>query len=299
MSLLIVGSVALDSVETPKGSVHRVLGGAASYASIAASHFVKTHLVGIVGDDFPPEHLAVFENHGVDTRALEKRSGQTFFWAGRYHSDLIHRDTLITELGVFENWLPEIPENLRQSPYVFLGNIHPDLQMHVLDQMKGVRFVGCDTMNLWINIARKELDQVIRRVDLLFVNDEEARMLTGEISLSRAAKAIQNMGPKMVIIKRGEHGATLHSGEQVFFVPALPLDEVADPTGAGDTFAGALMGYVAGQNDHRFEQLCRGLTHGAVLASYCVEDFSLNQLLKVDHPQIQKRLDQLLAMIKF
>lgn len=293
-----MGSVALDDVETPSGKAERILGGAATFGCVAASRFVKPEMVGIVGDDFPEQHIRLFEECGVGTTALEKKTGKTFHWEGRYHENMIHRDTLLTELGVFEDWLPQIPESLRSMPYLFLGNIHPELQLHVLKQMSNVKLVGCDTMNLWINIARDELAEVISKVDVLIINDEEARMLTEKVSLSLAAKEILEMGPSVVIVKRGEHGATVHSRDRLFFCPALPIDHVADPTGAGDTFAGAMMGFLAKTGNTEFSDICRGVVMGTVLASFCVEDFSLNRLIHVDDRQMEDRRKMLEDMVK-
>lgn len=299
MSLLIVGSVALDDIETSRARVSRILGGAASFSSIAASRFTQTELVGIVGDDFPQSHIDLFKKHGVGLGALEVKEGATFHWAGRYHDDLIHRDTLRTDLGVFEDWQPNIPSALRDIPFVFLANIHPDLQLHVLDQMQNVRLVGCDTMNLWINVAREPLDRIIERSDILLVNDEEARQLTEEISLTKAARVLQSRGPKVIIIKRGEHGASVHGEGRMFYAPAYPIEEVADPTGAGDTFAGALMGYLAEKNSVEFDDVCQGVIQGTVLASFCVEDFSLNRLVTATEKEIGARLERLKEIVRW
>lgn len=300
MGLLIVGSVALDDIETASGKkMTRILGGAASFASIAAARFTRPELVGVIGSDFPEEHVEMFKSQNVGIEALERREGATFHWSGRYHADQVHRDTLKTELGVFEDWKPTIPQSLRGSPYLLLGNIHPDLQLHVLDQMKNVRLVGCDTMNLWINTAREALDRVIERSHILLLNDEEARMLSGESSLPKAAKILQERGPRIIIIKRGEHGASVHGPGQMFFAPAFPIDNVVDPTGAGDTFAGALMGYLAQKEAMDFDSVCRGVINGAVLASFCVEDFSLNQLIKAQQEEVQERMNILADIVLF
>jgi len=299
MSLLIVGSVALDDIETTHGKAERILGGAASFASIAAAHFTQPQLLGIVGDDFPLEHIELFKARGVDTQALEIKPGKTFYWAGRYHADFMHRDTLLTELGVFENWSPTIPEALRGAAYVLLGNIHPELQLHVLEQMPGARFVACDTMNLWIKTARRGLNQVIEKIDLLLINDEEARMLSGEVALPLAARAIQAQGPRVVIIKRGEHGASVHTPDGVFYVPAYPVEAIVDPTGAGDTFAGALMGFLASRDSVEFSDLCQGVVQGAVLASFAVETFSLEGLVAARPQEIEQRAQTLARMVRW
>jgi len=299
MSLLIVGSVALDDIETTHGKAERILGGAASFASIAAAHFTPPQLLGIVGDDFPLEHIELFKARGVDTQALEIKPGKTFYWAGRYHADFMHRDTLLTELGVFENWSPTIPEALRGASYILLGNIHPELQLHVLEQMPSARFVACDTMNLWIKTARRALNQVIERTDLLLINDEEARMLSGEVALPLAARAIQAQGPRVVIIKRGEHGASVHTPDGVFYVPAYPVEAIVDPTGAGDTFAGALMGYLASRDSVEFSDLCQGVVQGAVLASFAVETFSLEGLVAAQPKEVEQRAQMLARMVRW
>lgn len=298
MSLLVVGSVALDDVETPEAKAEGILGGAASFASVAAARFAKVELVGIVGSDFPEEHIEMFKSQGVGTQALEVKEGKTFHWEGRYHEDMVHRDTLMTELGVFEDWSPVIPESLRKMPFVFLGNIHPQLQLDVLDQMEEPKLVGCDTMNLWINIARDELEQVIKRTNILIINDEEARMLTEVISLHKAARMLQEMGPEIIIIKRGEHGASVHGKDRLFFAPAYPLDDVTDTTGAGDTFAGAMMGYLTQQNSDRYEDVCRGVLNGSVLASFAVEGFSLKRLAESTATELEERMNILGQMVR-
>lgn len=299
MSLLIVGSVALDDIETTHSKAESILGGAASFASVAAAQFTQPQLVGIVGEDFPAEHIALFKAQGVDTQALEVGPGKTFHWAGRYHEDFMHRDTLLTELGVFENWSPTIPESQCGAAYVLLGNIHPELQLHVLEQVHGAPFVACDTMNLWIKTARKALDQVIERTDLLLINDEEARMLSGEVSLTQAARAVQSRGPGVVVIKRGEHGASVHGPDGLFYAPAYPVEAVVDPTGAGDTFAGALMGYLADQDSVEFGDICHGVVQGTVLASFAVEAFSLDALVAAQPKEIAQRMNALAKMVRW
>ncbi len=298
MSLLIVGSVALDDIETTHSKAESILGGAASFASVAAARYTRPELVGIVGRDFPREHIDLFEGQGVGIAALEVSAGKTFHWAGRYHEDFMHRDTLRTELGVFEDWSPTIPKSLRGASYVLLGNIHPQLQLDVLEQMRNCRLVGCDTMNLWINTAREALDQVIERTNLLLINDQEARMLSSEFSLPRAAKVIQERGPQVIVIKRGEHGASVHSGGRVFYAPAYPVEAVVDPTGAGDTFAGALMGYLARQDSVEFEEVCRGVIQGTVLASFAVEAFSLQALVEARPEEVEHRVNTLAEMVR-
>lgn len=299
MSLLVVGSVALDDIETTHSKAEGILGGAASFASVAAAQFTRPQLVGIVGEDFPAEHIALFKARGVGTQALEVGPGKTFHWAGRYHEDFMHRDTLLTELGVFEDWSPAIPDSLCGSAFVLLGNIHPELQLDVLNQVSGPRFVACDTMNLWIKTARQALDRVIERTDLLLINDEEARMLSGEVSLTRAARAVQARGPRVVVIKRGEHGASVHGPDGVFYAPAYPVETVVDPTGAGDTFAGALMGYLASRDSADFDQIRRGVVHGTVLASFAVEAFSLDGLVAARPEEIEQRMNVLAEMVRW
>lgn len=299
MSLLTVGSVAFDKIETPFGETDKIVGGAATYITLTASYFTeKNNLVGIVGTDFPSEMVEVFKKHHINIEGLEIASeGKTFFWHGRYHSDMNHRDTLVTELGVFENWEPEIPESYQDAKYVMLGNIAPTLQFHTLKKLKTrPKFVLMDTMNLWMDIAMDDLKKTIKEVDCLTINDSEARQLSGEYSLRKAAKKILTMGPKSLVIKKGEHGALLFQGERIFFCPAMPLDEVFDPTGAGDTFAGGFIGYLAATDDISFENLKRGIIYGSAMASFCVEKFGTERLLYLEGAEIKQRVQDFLNL---
>jgi sugar/nucleoside kinase (ribokinase family) len=291
--LLVIGSVAYDTVETPKASAERIMGGSASFFSTAAARFCRPVVVAVVGDDYEDEHLARLERAGVDLQGLKRVPGKTFFWHGRYGKDFISRDTLTTELGVFEEFDPVVPEALKRVPYLFLANIAPHLQLQVLDQLERPRFVGLDTMNLWIDIARDDLHRVLSRVDALFVNDEEAEQLTGFRSVLRAARALQDMGPRVVVIKRGEHGALTFAGDDVFFAPAYPLEDVHDPTGAGDTYAGGFMGFLASSGDTSVSNLRQASVVGTLMASFCVEGFSLDGLDRAELPEVWKRYEEL------
>ena len=288
MSLLAVGSIALDSVETPFGRREDVLGGSATYFSTAASFFGPVRLVAVVGEDFPEEHVRFLASRGVDLAGLERAPGRTFRWKGRYEFDLNQAHTLDTQLNVFASFRPKLPEAYRDSEYVFLGNIEPDLQRAVLDQVRRPRFVACDTMNFWISSKRQSLVETLSRVDLLFVNDAEARQLAGESNVVLAARKIQAMGPKAVAVKRGEHGALFFSGDEVFAASAYPLEAVFDPTGAGDSFAGGFMGHVA-RHGASPAVLRRAIVLGGVLASFAVEEFSLERLKRLEEPEIRAR----------
>ena len=296
--LLIVGSVAFDSVETPAGKVAMALGGSASYASIAASYWCRPLAVGVVGEDFRQRHFQPFVDHGVDVLGVQKVPGKTFHWRGRYHDDFKGRDTLETALNVFESFDPQIPDEYRQAKYVFLGNIDPGLQSKVLDQTDNAELVAMDTMNLWIDIARDGLLDVLRRVDLLFINDEEAIQLTGSSSIVGAAETVLRMGPRFLVIKRGEYGALLFGPDTRLFVPAVLLDRVVDPTGAGDSFAGGFMGHVAGAGSLDRNTLASALIDGAVIASFCVEAFSVDGICGVDESRFAERRVQLERMIR-
>ncbi|MDZ7373784.1 MAG: PfkB family carbohydrate kinase [candidate division KSB1 bacterium] len=299
MSVVVVGSVALDSVETPAGKVEEALGGSALYFAAAASLLAPVKVVGVVGQDFDHRQIEFLRQRGVDFEGLEVQEGKTFRWGGVYHSNLNERTTLFTHLNVFEGFSPKIPTSYVDSPFLFLANIHPKLQREVLDQMRRPRFVAMDTMNYWITGSPEELRQVLRRVDLLVINDEEARQLTGLYPLAQAASAIQAMGPKAVVIKKGEHGALLFHGKRAFSAPAYPLARVVDPTGAGDTFAGGLMGYLAWKGDTSFETLKQAVMVGTALASFCVEDFSLSGLERITLADVQQRLQDLYELTRF
>jgi sugar/nucleoside kinase (ribokinase family) len=289
MSILVVGSVAYDTVETPFGKAERVLGGSASFFSVAASFFVPVNLVAVVGRDFGDAQLAAFKGRPIDLQGLERQDGATFHWQGKYSYDLNSRDTICTELNVFEAFKPKIPAAYRKSEFVFLGNIDPALQREVLEQVERPKIVACDTMNFWIKGRLDELKKTLRRVDILLINDSEARELSGEWNIVKAARAIHALGPKTLVIKKGEHGVLMFSPEGSFAAPAYPLEDVFDPTGAGDTFAGGFMGYLASHAGQGEEALRRAVIMGSALASFCVEAFSLDRLLKLDRKEIDAR----------
>jgi sugar/nucleoside kinase (ribokinase family) len=299
MPLLVVGSIALDSVETPFGRRDEVLGGSATYFSTAASFFTPVRLVATVGEDFPQAHVRFLEERGVDLAGLERRPGRTFRWKGRYGFDLNQAHTLDTQLNVFADFEPVLPPAYRDSGYVFLGNIDPDLQRKVLDQVRAPRFVACDTMNYWIGSRRESLLQTLRRVDLLFVNDSEVRQLAGEHNVVKAARAILAMGPRAVVVKRGEYGALFFSGDHVFASSAYPLASLFDPTGAGDTFAGGFMGYLARMRCDDLQTLRRAIVLGGVLASFTVEQFSLERLKTLEPEEIRVRYRELRQLAHF
>ena len=295
MSVLIVGSIALDDIKTQLAEHKNLLGGSASYGAVSASNFSPVSLVGIVGEDFPKEHVELFRNRQIDLAGLQIVPGKTFRWSGEYMWDMNTRETRSVELNVFETFTPALPEGYRQTPIVLLANIAPDLQHHVLDQVSQPRFVIADTMDLWINIAKDSLTRLIGRVDMLILNDGEARQFTGETSLIKAGKKIREMGPAYVAIKKGEHGCLLFGPEAEFFsCPAFPLEDIHDPTGAGDTFAGGLAGYLSancGTGEVTFDALKKAVVYGSVLASFNVEAFSLERLKTVDKAQIESRYD--------
>ncbi len=289
MSILVVGSVAYDTVETPFGRAERVLGGAASYFSVAASFFCPVNLVAVVGRDFGEEQLRAFRGRSIDLAGLERADGLTFHWQGKYSYDLNSRDTLRTDLNVFEGFQPKIPAAYGRSEYVFLGNIHPKLQLDVLDQVKGPRLVALDTMNFWISGTPDELRRTLARVDVLLINDSEARQLSGEWNLVKAARAIRALGPRTLVVKKGEHGVVMFGEAGSFAAPAFLLEEVFDPTGAGDTFAGGFMGYLASCGVTDDATLRQAVIMGSTLASFAVEAFSLDRLLKLTRPEIDER----------
>ena len=299
MDLVVVGSVAYDSVETKWGKRDNALGGAATFFSVAASHFTTPGLVGVVGDDFQEHDVDLLKRCGVNLEGLERAAGKTFRWGGVYHDDMNGRDTLFTELNVFEAFQPKLPAEYRSAQFLFLGNIHPSLQAEVLEQVDTPRFVGLDTMNLWIDIGRPELVRVLERVDALFVNDEEAPQLTGKHNLRDAADAIRDMGPSVAVIKRGEYGAAVFSEDDVFVMPAFLLERVVDPTGAGDTFAGGFMGHLAETQDLTPTNLRKAAVVGNVMASFCVEGFSLDTLGTVTRDEITKRYREFVDLTSF
>src|SRR5712691_3909126 len=289
MSILVVGRVAYDTVETPFGRAEKVLGGSASFFAVAASFFVPVNLVAVVGDDFGEAPLAAFKGRPIDLEGLEKTAGKTFHWQGRYSYDLNARETVCTDLNVFEFFQPRIPDRYRRSEHVFLGNIDPVLQRQVLDQVERPKIVACDTMNFWISGKPDELRKTLSAVDVLLVNDAEARQLSGEWNVVKAARAIRALGPRTLVIKKGEHGVLMFSEEGSFAAPAYPLEEVFDPTGAGDTFAGGFLGYLAGCAEADEASLRRAVVMGSTLASFCVEAFSLDRLLTLSRPEIDRR----------
>ncbi len=297
--VLIVGSVALDSVRTPFGEAEDALGGAASYASVSASFFAPVRMVAVVGEDFPEEHVAEFARRRIDLRGLSRAPGSTFRWAGYYEYDLNQAHTTDTQLNVFASFRPELPEEYRHSPFVFLANIDPELQLAVLDQVRQPQLVACDTMNYWITSAREKVLKVLARVDVALMNDAEARQLTGESNVIAAARQILNFGPGAVIIKKGEHGALMFSREARFAAPSYPLEEVNDPTGAGDTFAGGFMGYLARCGECDDSALRRAIISGSVMASFTVEDFSLRRLFRLTAEEIAERYHEVGVMTRF
>ncbi|MBT8487590.1 MAG: sugar kinase [Gemmatimonadetes bacterium] len=290
MSILCVGSVALDSVETPFGKADRVLGGSAVYFGAAATAFHPVQIVGVVGDDYPLDDLGFLEARGADLGGIERAAGESFFWAGRYHYDLNTRDTLDTRLGVFADFDPKIPDAFRGARYVFLGNIDPVLQLDVLDQVAAPDVVACDTMNYWIEGSRDALLRLLERVDILLVNDEEVRQLAGKSNLLKAASWVQDRGPGIVVVKKGEHGAILFGDDWIFYVPGYPLEEIFDPTGAGDAFAGGFMGYLAQSDSVDAAHLRRAMVYGSALGSFACEEFSIGRLRDLTRDEVSERV---------
>ncbi len=301
MGLAVIGSIALDSIETPFDKVERALGGSATYISLAASYFTApVDLVGVVGDDFDKEYIELLEEHDIDLTGLEIiEGGKTFHWSGKYHYDLNTRDTLSTELNVFEKFDPVIPDKFVNSRFVVLGNIDPVLQLKTLNQFKDPKFIICDTMNFWIEGKKDDLIEVLKKIDLLIINDSEARLLAEEANLIKAAKIIQDMGPEYLIIKKGEHGALLFGEDTIFSAPAYPLENIYDPTGAGDTFAGGLSGYLHQTEDLSFENLKRAVVYGSAMASFCVEQFSTKGIEDLTSLRIHDRFLEFLELSKF
>jgi len=301
--LLIVGTVAFDAIETPFGKTDKILGGAATYIGLSAANFnnVDSAIVSVVGEDFPEEHLNLLRSKNINIEGLEVvKGGKTFFWSGKYHNDMNSRDTLVTELNVLENFNPVVPENYKDADVVMLGNLHPLVQLGVINQMTTKpKLVVLDTMDFWMNCALDELKQVIAKVDVITINDEEARQLSGEYSLVKAARVIAKMGPKYVVIKKGEHGALLFHEDEAFFAPALPLEEVFDPTGAGDTFAGGFTGHIASTNNISFENMKNAIIQGSNLASFCVEKFGTERMEDLSKKEINSRLVQFKQLTQF
>jgi len=299
MSVLIVGSTALDSIKTATAENPRLLGGSASHAALAASFFSPVNLVGVVGEDFPPAYRRLYQRHGINLDGLQTKPGRTFHWAGEYERDMNQRRTLKTELGVFADFCPELPAAYRNTPYVLLANIAPALQLHVLAQMNRPRFVAADTMDLWINAARKDLLRLARRVDAFVLNDSESRLLTGEDNLVLALRKIHRFGPRYVIVKKGSHGAVLSGPEGLFLAPAYPLRRVVDPTGAGDSFLGGLMGFLASSRGLLETNLRRAVLHGTVVASFCCEGFGVKRTAALKLADIGRRYGELERMMQF
>ncbi|MSO55453.1 MAG: sugar kinase [Acidobacteria bacterium] len=298
--ILAVGSVAFDSIKTPFGEASRVVGGAATYFAIAASFFTDVRIVAVIGEDFGANVEKVFGGRPIDVTGLEKVPGETFRWKGEYGFDLNSRETIYTHLNVFEGFKPKIPERHRSSPFVFLGNIHPTLQLDVLNQLQRPRLVGADSMNYWIERTPAELKEVLKRVDILLINDSEARELAGEANLVKAARTVQAMGPKTLVIKRGEHGVLMtRTGGGFFAAPAMPLEDVFDPTGAGDTFAGGFLGYLASCGDVNDATLARAIIYGSTLASFAVQDFSVDRLLRLTMDEISDRFNEFKKLTHF
>ena len=299
MSLLIVGSVALDSIETTKESREKILGGSANYASLAASFFTYSSMVGVVGDDYPSDIFATMNRKGIDTTGITTEQGETFSWGGVYSEDFSERETLFTNLNVFENFNPELSDTHKKLEYLLLGNIHPGLQLNVLSQLEEPKITACDTMNLWINTALEGLKSLIQKIDILLVNDEEVKLLSGIRNTSAAAKMILEMGPRFLIVKKGSDGAAIFGEDFEFHLPAFPIREVRDPTGAGDAFAGALMAYIAMVDSVNEDHLKRAMVAGTILASFCVEDFGIEALLKVTPEEINQRFESMRRLTQF
>ncbi|WP_277632125.1 PfkB family carbohydrate kinase [Avrilella dinanensis] len=301
--LLIVGTVAFDEIETPFGKTDKILGGAATYIGLSASHFnnVDSAIVSVIGGDFPQEYLDLLTDRNIDISGIEKvENGKTFFWSGRYHNDLNSRDTLDTQLNVLADFNPVVPQHFKNAEVVMLGNLHPNIQISVLDQMtEKPKLVVLDTMNFWMDCALDELKEVMKRIDVITINDEEARQLSGEYSLVKSAEIIHKMGPKYIVIKKGEHGALLFHNNQVFFAPALPLKEVFDPTGAGDTFAGGFAGYMAQQQTVSFHNMKNAVIYGSNLASFCVEKFGTQRMEQLSKDEVDTRLQQFKMLTQF
>lgn len=302
MSLIIIGTVAFDAIETPFGKTDKIIGGSATYAGLSAANLgVSPKLVAVVGDDFPEKYINNLKEKGFDLEGLQIKKGEkSFFWSGKYHLDMNTRDTLVTELNVLENFDPVIPESYQDCKYLMLGNLAPQIQQQVINGLKKrPKLIVMDTMNFWMDIAMDDLKKTISMVDLLTINDEEARQLSGEYSLYTAAMKILEMGPKYLIIKKGEHGALLFYGDKLFYAPALPLEMVKDPTGAGDTFAGGFIGHLAKTDDISFENMKRAVIKGSALASFCVEDFGTSRMFEIDKEFIEERVNKFVDLTKF
>ncbi len=302
MSLLVVGTVAFDSIETPFGKADKIIGGSGTYIGLASSFFYSNiKLISVVGDDFPKATLDNFNKKGINTDGVKVMNGEkSFFWAGRYHMDMNTRDTLTTDLNVLANFNPVVPVKNRKPEFLMLGNIEPSLQLSVIKQLKArPKLIVMDTMNYWMDNSKPALTKVLKKVDVLMINDEEARQLSGEYSLLKASRLILKMGPRILIVKKGEHGALLFFGEQIFFAPALPLESVFDPTGAGDSFAGGFIGYLAKSKNISFINMKRAIIYGSAMASFCVEKFGPQRLLEIKQAQVRKRVNEFVELTKF
>jgi sugar/nucleoside kinase (ribokinase family) len=302
MSLLVIGTVAFDAIETPFGKTDKIVGGAATYISVSASYFGNNiNLVSVVGEDFPQATIDMLSNKGINTEGLQIKQGEkTFFWSGKYHADMNTRDTMDTQLNVLSNFDPIIPESYQDCKYLMLGNLMPSLQQKVIKGLRNrPKLIVMDTMNFWMEVALADLLETMKLVDVLTINDEEARLLTGEYSLVKAARKILTMGPKYLIIKKGEHGALLFHEKEVFFAPALPLEEVFDPTGAGDTFAGGFIGYISSTDDISFDNMKRAVIHGSAMASFCVEKFGLERIEGLSDGEIDERIKEFINLVQF
>lgn len=302
MSLLVVGTVAFDAIETPFGKTDKIIGGAATYAAITASYFTKeTNLVAVVGDDFPEEQIKDFQRQGINTEGLQIKKGEkSFFWSGKYHNDMNSRDTLATELNVLADFDPIVPDSYQDCQFLMLGNLTPAVQQSVINRMwHRPKLIVLDTMNFWMDVAWNDLIDTLKMVDVLTINDAEARQLSGEYSLTKAARKILEMGPKYLIIKKGEHGALLFNKDHVFFAPALPLEEVFDPTGAGDTFAGGFIGYLAKSKDISFDNMKRAIIFGSAMASFCVEKFGTERIRSLTQSEIDERVQEFISLVQF
>ncbi|UKN00666.1 PfkB family carbohydrate kinase [Paracrocinitomix mangrovi] len=302
MSLITVGSVAFDAIETPFGKTDKIIGGAGTYIALSSSYFTNDQkIISVVGDDFPNETLADLKSRGVDIEGIQIKQGEkTFFWSGKYHNDMNSRDTLVTELNVLENFDPIVPDSYQGSDFLMLGNLAPAVQKSVIERLQNrPKLIAMDTMNFWMDIAWDDLMETLKLVDVLIINDEEARQMSKEYSLVRAAKVIMAMGPKYLIIKKGEHGALLFEGEKIFYAPALPLEEVFDPTGAGDTFAGGFIGYLARTGDISFDNMKSAVIAGSAMASFCVEKFGTERLMNLSQDEIYNRIMEFVNLVNF
>jgi sugar/nucleoside kinase (ribokinase family) len=299
MSVVVVGTVAFDSIETPSGSAERILGGSAAYFALGASFFAPVRIVGVIGQDFPQEYLDLFTERRIDIEGLKKERGDTFHWRGRYHEDINVRDTVELHLNVLAGFVPKLPEAYRDAEYLFLGNIDPAMQMEVLHQVRQVKLVACDTMDHWIRESAEDLRKVLKRIEMLVINDSEAKLLSGYNNIVRAARAIMKMGPEVVLIKRGEYGVLQFSDSSIFATPAYPLEEVFDPTGAGDSFAGGFLGQLARSADHSQGGIRRAIVYGSVVASFTVEDFGVRRLTSVSLADIEERYAKFVQLTDF